>query len=78
MPDGWDAHGLPAQASEAPGASEHPSGPPEALVPDVIVTKVGDDYQVFLNEEGMPRLRLSATYRRLVREGPVGRARGDA
>jgi Nif-specific regulatory protein len=72
VPDGWDAHGLPSQVSEAPSASEPPSTPPEALVPDVIVTKVGDDYHVCLNEEGMPRLRLSATSRRLVREGPWG------
>ena len=72
VPDGWDAHGLPSQADEARYASEPPSGPPEALVPDVIVTKVGEAYQVVLNEEGMPRLRLSATARRLVREGQGG------
>ena len=28
VPDGWDASGLPAQAYEAPGSSEHPIGPP--------------------------------------------------
>jgi two-component system response regulator AtoC len=72
VPDGWDASGLPAQASAVSGASEHSNGSPEALVPDVIVRKVGQDYQVFLNDEGMPRLRLSATYRRLVREGQWG------
>jgi hypothetical protein len=69
VPDGWDANGLPSQADEAPGSYEHPSSSPEVLVPDVMVTKVGHDYQVCLNEEGLPRLRLSATYRRLVREG---------
>jgi DNA-directed RNA polymerase specialized sigma54-like protein len=72
VPDGWDAHDLPSQASEAPSASERPSGSPEALVPDVIVMKVGHDDQVFLNEEGMPRLRLSATSRHWVREGQGG------
>jgi transcriptional regulator with AAA-type ATPase domain len=72
VPDGWDASGLPAQASEAAGASERPGSPPEALVPDVIVTQVGQDYQVVLNEEGMPRLRLRAPDRRLGREGPLG------
>jgi RNA polymerase sigma-54 factor len=30
---------------------------------------VGDDYQVLLNDEGIPRLRISATYRRLLRGG---------
>ena len=72
MSDGWDASGLPTPASEASGASEHASSPPEALVPDVIVTQVGQEYQVVLNEAGMPRLRLRAIDRHLVREGHVG------
>jgi Nif-specific regulatory protein len=72
IPDGWDAHVFPAQASEVPGASERPSGPPEALVPDVTMTKVGGDYHVCLNEEGMPRLRIGSISRRLGREGPWG------
>jgi energy-coupling factor transporter ATP-binding protein EcfA2 len=69
VPEGWEASGLPAQASEAPGASAHPSSSPEVLVPDMMITKVGHDYQVCLNEEGLPRLRLSATDRHLGREG---------
>jgi RNA polymerase sigma-54 factor len=44
----------------------------EAIVPDVIVMKVGNDYQVFLNDEGIPRLRISSTYRRMMREGQMG------
>jgi DNA-binding NtrC family response regulator len=72
VPEGWDATDLPSQASEAPSASERANRSPEALGPDVIVAKVGPDYQVLLNEEGMPRLRMSATSRRLRGEGPVG------
>jgi Nif-specific regulatory protein len=72
MSDGWDASGLPAPASEAPSAPEHSSSPHEALVPDVIVTQVGQEYQVVLHEEGLPQLRLRATDRRLVREGQGG------
>ncbi len=72
VPDGWDASGLPSQASEAPGASEQPINPPGAIVPDVIVNKMGHAYQVVLNETGIPRLRLSATSRRMVREGQRG------
>jgi RNA polymerase sigma-54 factor len=45
------------------------STPLETVVPDVIVIKAGDDYQVLLNDEGIPRLRISATYRRLLRGG---------
>jgi RNA polymerase sigma-54 factor len=48
------------------------SAPAEAIVPDVLVLKVGQDYQVVLNDEGIPRLRISATYRRLLREGQLG------
>src|SRR5262245_42165406 len=72
IPDGWDANGLPAQASEAPGASEHPIGPPDVILPDMIVMKMGNDYRAFLNDEGMPRLRISATYQRMLREGKLG------
>jgi RNA polymerase sigma-54 factor len=37
------------------------------IVPDVIVQKLGDDYVVLLNEEGIPRLRINALYRSLLR-----------
>ena len=47
------------------------SEPAEDIVPDVVVMKVGDDYQVVLNDEGIPRLRISATYRRMLREGKL-------
>jgi RNA polymerase sigma-54 factor len=45
------------------------SAPSETVVPDVVVMKAGNDYQVLLNDEGIPRLRISATYRRLLRGG---------
>jgi len=35
------------------------------VVPDVYVVKIDEDYQILLNEEGLPRLRISATYRRM-------------
>jgi RNA polymerase sigma-54 factor len=37
------------------------------IVPDVTVQKVGDDYVVLLNEEGIPRLRVNSLYRALLR-----------
>jgi RNA polymerase sigma-54 factor len=39
------------------------------VVPDVSVIKLGDDYTVVLNEDGIPRLRLNAFYRTLLRQG---------
>lgn len=35
------------------------------IIPDVVVEKVGDEYVIFLNDEGIPRLRVSPLYRQL-------------
>jgi len=43
------------------------------IAPDVSIHKVGEDYIVVLNEEGIPRLRVNALYRSLLR-----RSDGDA
>src|SRR5689334_24701064 len=40
---------------------------PRLVEPDVYFRKVDDQWQVFLNEDDMPQLRLSPTYRRLLR-----------
>src|SRR5215471_10194691 len=37
--------------------------------PDVAVRKIGDDYVIQLNEDGLPKLRISAAYRRMLRGG---------
>jgi RNA polymerase sigma-54 factor len=36
---------------------------PTFITPDVFVIKVGDDYQIILNEDGLPKLRISRYYR---------------
>jgi len=38
------------------------------VVPDVFVRKVDGEYQIILNEEGMPKLRISPVYRRLLQQ----------
>jgi RNA polymerase sigma-54 factor len=45
----------------------------DAIVPDVYVVKSGDDYKVLLNEDGVPRLRVSNSYREM-----TGGGRGNA
>ena len=40
----------------------------EYIVPDVVVVKVDDDYQVILNEDGMPSLRINALYQNVLRQ----------
>ncbi|MCP3979988.1 MAG: RNA polymerase factor sigma-54 [bacterium] len=39
------------------------------VVPDVWVKKIDGEYQVFLNDEGLPRLRISPVYRRMAARG---------
>lgn len=41
----------------------------EYIVPDVVVVKMGEDYQVMLNDDGMPRLRINALYQSILRRG---------
>jgi len=36
--------------------------------PDVYVQKVGDDYVIILNEDGMPKLRINGSYRQLLNQ----------
>jgi RNA polymerase sigma-54 factor len=43
------------------------------VVPDVLVKKVGDDYAIILNEDGMPRLRINAYYRSVIGQGDEAR-----
>ncbi len=37
--------------------------------PDVFVRKIGDEYIIQLSEDGLPKLRISGAYRRLLRGG---------
>jgi len=39
---------------------------PIYVIPDLIVERVNDDYEVFLNDKNVPRLRISARYRQLL------------
>ena len=38
------------------------------IIPDLIVEKIGERYHVFLNDTGMPRLRLSRSYQEIARD----------
>ena len=48
------------------------------VVPDVYIVKIDDDYQVMLNEEGLPRLRISPVYRKMIERGGGGNAPAEA
>ncbi len=42
---------------------------PRYIVPDVYVTKIGDEYFVTSNDDGLPRLRISHFYNQAIRSG---------
>jgi RNA polymerase sigma-54 factor len=42
------------------------------VVPDIIVAKEGDEWTIVLNDEGLPRLRISAYYRQLLGKAAGG------
>ena len=39
------------------------------IIPDVFVVKEGDDYKIVLNDDGLPKLRISPTYKRMLDGG---------
>ena len=41
----------------------------EYIVPDIVVIKMGDDYQVALNDDGMPKLQINSLYQGILRRG---------
>jgi RNA polymerase sigma-54 factor len=42
------------------------------VVPDIIVSKEGDEWTIVLNDEGLPRLRISGYYRQLLAKAAEG------
>ena len=53
-------------------------GDPVYITPDIYVYKIGDDFHILLNEDGLPRLRINGTYRGVLAKGAdVSRATRD-
>jgi RNA polymerase sigma-54 factor len=38
------------------------------IIPDVYIQKLGDDYQILLNDEGIPKLQINSGYSNLLRQ----------
>jgi RNA polymerase sigma-54 factor len=53
--------GLEPRPGRAFGGDE-----PVYIVPDIYVYKVGDDFHVVLNDDGLPRLRINSLYREVL------------
>ena len=46
---------------------------PVYIQPDVHIYKMGDEYEISLNDDGLPKLRLSRAYRELLRKKDVSK-----
>jgi RNA polymerase sigma-54 factor len=53
------------QLDPRPGA-RHSRDKATPILPDVFVVKEGDEYKIVLNDDGLPKLRISPTYRRML------------
>jgi RNA polymerase sigma-54 factor len=42
------------------------------ILPDVFIVKEGDDYKIVLNDDGLPKLRISPTYKRMLDQKDQG------
>jgi RNA polymerase sigma-54 factor len=56
-----------AKLDPKPGL-QYSSGNESYIVPDLIVEKIGERYQVFLNDGGLPRLRIATTYKDIAKD----------
>ncbi|MBU0731118.1 MAG: RNA polymerase factor sigma-54 [Proteobacteria bacterium] len=48
--------------------SQYSDDEPQYITPDVYVHKIGDEYVILLNDEGLPRLKLSSYYRDILKK----------
>jgi RNA polymerase sigma-54 factor len=56
-----------ARLDPKPGL-QHSAANESYIIPDLIVDKIDDKYHVFLNDSGLPRLRISRTYQEIARD----------
>ena len=59
------------QLDPKPGARHNPQQS-QYVIPDVYIVKVEDEYVAALNEEGLPQLRISPVYKRLLDKSGAG------
>ena len=60
-----------------PGSRYNPSQS-QYVIPDVYIVKAEEQYVALLNEEGLPQLRISPVYRRLMDKSVADNSGGDA
>ena len=68
LEDVIEAVGLIRELDPKPG-SRYGASRVEYIVPDVYVVKIGEEYQVTLNDDDVPKLSINAQYQRMLRRG---------
>lgn len=63
--DAQEYHRMLKVLDPLPGRA-HTGGDPQYISPDVYISKVGNEWQISQNEDGMPKLRVSGYYRRVL------------
>lgn len=56
-----------AKLDPKPGL-QHSAANEAYIIPDLVVEKIDGEYKVFLNDSGLPRLRISKTYQEIARD----------
>lgn len=64
----YEATKLILELNPKPGQEFGSERDTQYITPDIYVYKVGDDYSIVLNEEGIPKLRVSGYYRNLLKQ----------
>ena len=67
----YEAVKLIAQLEPKPGRV-YTEEEPQYITPDIYVYKIADEYAIVLNEDGMPKLRVSKYYRQALSEAEKG------
>ncbi len=62
-----DSADLVARLDPKPGL-RYSAGGEDYIVPDLIVEKIDGEYRIYLNDQNLPRLRLSRAYREVARD----------
>lgn len=60
-------HKMIQQLEPWPGR-QYSEGPSQYITPDITVVKMGGEWQILQNEDGLPRLRVSPYYRKVLKD----------
>jgi RNA polymerase sigma-54 factor len=75
MPEIAEAQHLIETLEPKPGR-DYGDGDIRYITPDVYIQKVGEEFVITLNDEGLPRLRISQFYRQVLGRGEATEAKG--